>query len=210
MQRKTILPLITLIVVIGGSLLLYNVLQDKVLPQDRLETQSTPTVPPGSKANETSPETATDKRIMAPDFIVKDTAGNDVKLSDMLGKPVVLYFWASWCPPCKSEMPDFDKVFAELGDDIQFMMVDAVDGYRETQAKGAAFIAEQGYLFPVYFDIDQTVITQYGIRAFPTSIFIDKDGYIIAGVEGAIDEETLRKGIEIIAATSNTASTPPK
>jgi len=134
----------------------------------------------------------------APDFSMIDQNGNNVTLSAMIGKPVVLNFWASWCPPCKSEMPEFDKVYAELGGEIQFMMVDLVDGRRETVEKGVQYIEEQGFSFPVYFDIRQEGAYAYGIRSIPTTLFIDWDGYIVTGVQGAINESTLRKGIALI------------
>ena len=148
---------------------------------------------PGS--SEGSQESA---RIKAPDFTVLDANGNTVKLSDMVGKPVVLNFWASWCPPCRQEMPDFDKVYKELGDKIHFFMVDAVDGARETMEKGEAFIAESGFSFPVYYDVEREAVTQFGIRAYPTSFFIDKEGYAVVSAEGTIGEASLRLGIDMI------------
>ena len=141
---------------------------------------------------------AEDDRLRAPDFTVLDTEGNEVKLSELFGKPIVINFWASWCPPCKSEMPEFDKVYAELGEDVTFMMVDLVDGRRETIESGAAYIAEQGYSFPVYFDAMGEASYGYGIQAIPTTLFIDKDGFVVTGAQGAIDEQTLRRGIEYI------------
>ncbi|MCL1873188.1 MAG: TlpA family protein disulfide reductase [Clostridiales bacterium] len=192
MKGKNILLILALIVVIGGGTVLYNALKDTASLPDLL------TSPSGQQAQNLPPDEEDIERIKAPDFAVEDAGGNEIKLSDMLGKPIVLNFWASWCPPCKGEMPDFDLVFAELGDNIQFMMVDAVDGSRETKAKGAAYIAEQGFTFPVFYDTNQDAVRQYGIRAFPTSIFIDSEGYIITAAEGAISEEALRKGIDLI------------
>ena len=139
-----------------------------------------------------------DTKTKAPDFTVSDGKGNSVKLSDMAGKPVVLNFWASWCPPCKIEMPDFNKIYKETGNEIQFMMVDLVDGQRETVETGARYVREQGFSFPVYFDTRQEGAYAYGIRSIPTTFFIDKDGYIVTGAQGAINEEILRRGIELI------------
>jgi len=157
----------------------------------------TPPEGPGDGAGQ-PPDGEDDQRVAAPDFTVQDINGNDVKLSDLLGKPVVLNFWASWCPPCKREMPDFNVVFEELGDDIHFMMVCMVDGARETKETGAAFIADSGYTFPIYFDIRQEASILYGVRSIPTSMFIDSGGYIITKAEGSIDEDTLRLGISYI------------
>ena len=186
MKSKTILLILALAAVIGGGSILYGALKDKAPLPGLVEE------PVKSSENNTA------ERIEAPDFTVQDADGNEIKLSDMLGKPVVLNFWASWCPPCVSEMPEFDKVFQDLGGAVQFMMVDAVGSRGETREDGASFVAKEGFAFPVFFDIKQDAATEYGIRAFPTSIFIDAEGYVVAGVEGAITEATLRKGISLI------------
>jgi len=157
-------------------------------------------VPAQPAPSETDAAQSSEKaKTKAPDFTVVDANGEETKLSDMLGAPVVLNFWASWCPPCKSEMPEFDKVNGDLGDKVRFMMVDLTDGQRETMATGAKYISDQGYTFPVYFDTEQSAAYAYGIQAIPTTVFIDKDGYIVTVAQGAIDENTLRKGIEMIA-----------
>ena len=142
-------------------------------------------------------ETETTKQ-KAPDITVTDAEGNAVKLSDFYGKPIVLNFWASWCPPCKEEMPTFNTVYEEVGDDVQFMMVDLTDGQRETKDKGLAYIEEQGYTFPVYFDTEFEGAYGYSINSVPTTLFIDKEGYIVTAVKGAINENTLREGIDLI------------
>lgn len=134
----------------------------------------------------------------APDFTVVDTGGNEVNLSDFLGAPVVLNFWASWCPPCKAEMPDFDMVYGEAGENVIFMMVDIVDGRRETKEKGEKFITDMGFSFPVFYDINGSAANAYGITAIPTTVFIDKGGYIAGGLQGSIGEADLRRGLDMI------------
>lgn len=139
-----------------------------------------------------------DKKSPAPDFTVFDSQGKKVKLSDFAGKPVVLNFWASWCPPCKSEMPHFNQAYAGVKNDVVFMMVDLVDGQRETQAKGQKYIQDQGYDLPIYFDTEHQGINAYGISSIPTTLFIDSSGNIAAAYQGAIDEKTLQAGINLI------------
>jgi thiol-disulfide isomerase/thioredoxin len=136
----------------------------------------------------------------APDFSMTDIEGTRITLSGLIanGKPIVLNFWASWCPPCKVEMPEFDKVYQETGGEVQFIMLDLTDGQRETVQKGAQYVKEQGFSFPVYFDTAQEAAYTYGIRAIPTTLFIDKDGYIVTGTQGAINGQTLRRGVEMI------------
>ena len=140
---------------------------------------------------------------MAPDFAMVDAAGNTVTLHSLLagGKPAVLNFWASWCPPCRSEMPEFEKVFKELGDEVRFVMVDLVDGGRETIETGAKYIEAEGYTFPVYFDAEQEGAYAYGIHSIPTTIFIDRNGGIVTSAQGMLDESTLRKGVDLILNT---------
>ena len=131
---------------------------------------------------------------LAPDFTVFDAYGNSVRLSDMRGKPVVLNFWASWCPPCKAEMPDFDKVYRELGDEVVFMMVNVWD----TQSDAEAIINLMGYSFPVYYDFWESAVAAYGIDSIPQTYFIDKWGGFVAYGVGALSEDELRYGISMI------------
>ncbi|EHQ89156.1 TlpA family protein disulfide reductase [Desulfosporosinus youngiae] len=191
-KTKTSIWTAAFVLFIVTAVLGYNLLSQKVAPQDNIDlTQNKGQAPQDSQEQER-------EKIKAPDFTVLDAEGNAVKLSELFGKPIVLNFWASWCPPCKGEMPDFNKVYEEVGRDITFMMVDLVDGQRETKEKGAQYVKGQGFTFPVYFDTEQDAARKYGIGSIPTTIFIDKDGYIVTGAERAIDEKTLQKGIDLI------------
>lgn len=144
-------------------------------------------------------ESQEDEPLEALDFTVQDYEGNEVKLSDYIGTPIVLNFWASWCPPCRDEMPHFNKVSEEYAkDELLFLMVDLVDGGRETVEKGKKYVEDNGYTFTVLFDTKQNAAATYGIRSLPTTFFINKDGSIIGGLEGGIDEETLRYGVSLI------------
>ena len=146
----------------------------------------------GSSENSDSVETP------APDFTVYDLDGNEVRLSDYIGKPVILNFWASWCGPCKMEMPDFQSKYQELGEEIQFLMINMTDGSRETTDSASAFISEQGYTFPVFYDTDSDAAIAYGAYSLPTTYFIDAEGNAVARASGAIDAETLQTGIDMI------------
>lgn len=154
----------------------------------------------GALAESRQPTAATSAEdlVPAPDFIVYDAEGTAFRLSDFKGKPVVVNFWASWCPPCRSEMPHFDQVYSEVKDDVMFMMVDLVDGQRETQADGQRYIDSEGFTFPVFFDTDRSAAAAYGISSIPTTIFVDANGLIVFGYRGAINEATLRARIEDI------------
>ena len=138
---------------------------------------------------------------LVPDFTVYDAAGSAVTLHSFFGKPVVLNFWASWCGPCKSEMPDFQKAYEAYGNDIHFVMVNLTDGGRETVEKAQSFIDQQGYTFPVYFDTDVDAAMTYGVASIPTTYFIGADGSPVAWGQGALNAATLERGIGMIANT---------
>ena len=141
------------------------------------------------KTHETTP---------APNFTMLDYDGNEVKLSDFKGKPVVLNFWARWCGPCKSEMPDFDEVYQEYKDQISFMMVNLTDGTRETMANAKAYVDGKGYRFPVYFDTKSEGAIAYGVYSIPTTCFINANGDVVAYASGALSKEGLQQGIDMI------------
>lgn len=203
-----LLTVVALVILIAGAALLYNQLGGRAQvgglitaepDEDTLPTQTQSTTLPeetiqGTEATETEPAV-----ILAPDFTVVDADGNQVTLRDFIGKPVVLNFWASWCGPCKSEMPDFDAAYAEQGEQIYFLMVNMTDGSRETVDSAKEFIAESGYSFPVYFDTQYSAAIAYGVMSLPTTYFIDAEGVAVARASGAIDAETLQMGIDMIA-----------
>ena len=177
-----------MVILIGGATVLYNYLGDKVAT-DSLKVE---------EDTELNEENKTEEFTKAFDFTVYDEAGESYKLSEFEGKPVVLNFWASWCGPCKSEMPDFQEAYQRYGEDIHFLIVNMTDGYQETMEKALTFISENGYNFPVYYDTDMEAAKAYRVYSIPTTYFIDKDGYIIAQGRGALDKETLQTGIDYI------------
>ena len=132
---------------------------------------------------------------LAPDFTLYDIDGNTCKLSDFRGKPVILNFWASWCGPCKAEMPDFEEAYKTYGEDIQFLIVNLTDGSSETVETASAYIAQQGYTFPVYYDVAMEGAVGYGIYAIPVTYFIDAEGSVRAFNEGMISADVLESNI---------------
>ncbi len=127
--------------------------------------------------------------VPAADFTVQDWEGNQVSLSDYYGKPIVVNFWATWCGPCKSELPAFDNAYAAYQDEITFLMVNMTDGYSETVAGTKQFIEENGYSFPVCFDTSYEAYQAYGVTAIPMTLFIDANGNLISTKLGAMSED---------------------
>ena len=179
-KKKTFfLLLLLLIVLIGGAAALYNVYGDMPMPGAVAEPEAQETIP-------------------APDFTVIDVDGNEVQLSDFVGKPIVLNFWASWCGPCQYEMPVFDAMARELDGEVVFMMVNAIGARGETVDSAKEFLAETGYTFPAYFDTMYQARDAYGIYSYPTTFFIYDNGAVAGYASGAMSEEFLRECIGVI------------
>ena len=176
---KLVILVLALVVLLLGAARLYNALSAQV--PDRLAGGA-----------------QTEQRQMAPDFTVYDLEGNAHKLSDFQGMPVVLNFWASWCGPCKSEMPDFEEKYQVYGDQVQFLIVNLTDGSQETVATASSYVASQGYSFPVYFDTDMDAAYRYGVSAIPVTYFIDSEGALVTYRKGMISAEVLQKGIDLL------------
>ena len=183
MKNKKFFILLTLfIILIVISAVIYSSLSKDYKPE-------TPDLPQVSydeaepTPQQTIPET--------PDFTVYDTNGNAVNLSDFFGKPIVINFWATWCGPCKYELPSFDLLHKQYGDEVNFLMVNLTDGNRETVEKVKSFITENNYTFPVYYDTDFSAANAYYPYSIPLTIFIDSQGNIVGSYTGAMDQQTL-------------------
>ena len=132
----------------------------------------------------------------APDFTVLDRDGNQVRLSDLRGKPVVLSFWASWCGICKTGMPDFEEVYADAGEEVHFMMINLTTG-SETEEAATSYIDENGYTFPIYLDTEMEAAGAFGVTGVPVTYFVDKEGNLAAYGQGRLGVEGIRQGIEM-------------
>ena len=133
----------------------------------------------------------------AVNFTVLDSELREVELYDLIGEPIVLNFWATWCYYCKIEMPHFDEA-AKKYTDVTFMMVNYTDGKRETVETASAYISDNGYTFPVYYDTALKAADAYAVEAFPTTVFIDADGRIVKTYEGTLSLDRLEYYIDMI------------
>ena len=204
-KNKTfILLAVLLVILIGGAGFFYNKLSSAYKTDTLTETSQAAENETESEETEdsqtSSEETDSDENAAetAPDFTMTNASGEEVKLSDFFDKPVVLNFWASWCGPCKSEMPHFEDAYQKYGEDINFVIVNLTDGARETVETASDFIEEQGYTFPLYFDTNTEGAVTYGTYSIPVTYFIGADGVPVAQANGALDAETLQKGLDMI------------
>lgn len=193
-NKTVIIIVVVFVLLIGGAYLLYTQL-GKSVEHNQLAEQTTQTA---QAEDSSAAEQETQSQVAAPDFTVYDENGKAVRLSNYFGKPVVLNFWASWCGPCKMEMPHFQEKYEALNGDVQFLMVNMTDGSRETVETASSFIDENSYTFPVYYDTQSDAAITYGASSLPMTIFIDSSGNVVAHATGAIDSETLQNGIDMI------------
>lgn len=124
----------------------------------------------------------------APDFELKTLSGETVKLSDLKGKKVMLNFWATWCPPCKAEMPAMEQLHKEAGGDIVILAVN-IDPHLDVKA----FVDENGITFPIPLDEKDKVNETYQVLSIPTTYFIDTQGNIGNKYIGAMNLETMKQ-----------------
>lgn len=218
--------IIVLALLLGGSAVLYRNLAGKYRPNALKEVdkeegreegndgeggagisdrQDAGSVADGEKDSETASGKqdsseeggAADESMKAPDFTVQNAAEEEVKLSDFAGKPVIVNFWASWCGPCKSEMPYFQSMYETYGEDVVFMMVNLTGG-RETVDTALDYIQQAEYTFPVYFDTEQEAAYAYYVSSIPATYFIDAEGNLAAYGVGALQEENILQGLQLL------------
>lgn len=162
------------------------------------------TMEPEGGETEAAEELAADEElpvIPAVDFTLNDQSGNSHRLSDYKGKTVFLNFWATWCPPCRREMPDIQKLYeeysAEEDPSVIILGIAAPDyGDEGSVEEISAFLEEHGYTYPVVMDTTGEIFMQYGIYSFPTTYMIDKDGNIFGYATGQLSEDVMRSIIE--------------
>ncbi len=174
-----------LVVVVVGAAIAYNALAGAEGPGANLQGSQQ-----SSAAQQANP--------LAPDFEVEAADDTLTQLSQLKGAPVVLNFWASTCGPCQSEMPGFQAAFKQYGDQLQFMMVDIPGFNGETVERAKRFLQDNSYTFPAYFDTQGRAAAAFGLSSLPRTYFIDAQGAVVASAAGALDEQVLQEGIDLL------------
>lgn len=198
-KNVTLLLALAMAAVIGGAYVLY----------DRLSTATEPSLSAPTAESSAAAQGGTDTSGQgsasegpqyqpAPDFTMEDADGNAYSLTDFLGKPTIVNFWASWCGFCKNQMPYFEDAYLQYGEEINFLMVNLTSTGWDTREKADTVIDEGGYTFPVYYDTEGSAVTAYAIRGIPLSLFIDADGLLRGYAPGALSAELLQTSIDRI------------
>ena len=184
-----------IILIISGVIMIGNGIKDK----NELDYIK-------SKANSESRQSSEsdiieeEEYIKALDFDLKDQYGNSHKLSDYRGKTIFLNFWATWCPPCRAEMPHIEELYKEYNEnseDVIILGIASPDfGQEGDQGHIESFLKENNYTFPVMFDDGGLLSFEYGLNSLPSTLIINGDGYITKYVPGAMNKSTMKSLIE--------------
>ena len=181
--------LLALVVLLALAFVGRNILQARL--------EQAPSSEVGTAAEPSSSED--DTMLLADyDATVYTDLGEPLRLSDIAdGKPLVINFWATWCPYCVDELPDFQRIYAEYGDRVSFAFVDVADGQRERAEDASAWLVEQGFDdLPAFYDTSQEAVVSFGAYALPTTVVVSADGEILTVTPGRIDATLMRGALE--------------
>lgn len=191
-NRKTIFILAALLVILlGGGTFAYQTLSKNATAENVPEVSLMPETFQTTEISESVSYTQN-----APDFTFLNADGEEVRIADFTGKPMLLNFWATWCPPCKAELPYFEKAYTTYGEQVQFFMINVTDGVRDTVDSAQQFQQENGYQFPLYFDTKGEGAKAYMLMSIPLTVFINAEGEITYQHIGAMTEEDLFSMLE--------------
>ncbi|MBN2286197.1 MAG: TlpA family protein disulfide reductase [Tissierellales bacterium] len=145
---------------------------------------------------ESSPETTGQSQaILAPDFSLEDLDGHVVTLSDLIGKPVIINFWTTWCPYCVDEMPDLQRLYEKYEQDG--LMVLAIN-VQESNDKISKFLEEENIKLPILLDKNGSVAAVYGANSIPLTLAINDKGEVVTGSRGKLSYEQMEAMVDAL------------
>lgn len=195
-KKEWIIWLLIIILFLTAAGLAYHILSTSYV-QKESEKEST---------EEKSVSKTTENK--ADDFTVYDESNNKVKLSDYIGTPLVVNFWASWCPPCKREMPSFQEAMNQYGEKVTFLMINETDGERETMDTAQTFWKDNGYQMKILFDLDGDAGNTYNLLYLPRTLFIDEKGNIVENHVGELSKTELEEALGKLLSQNKDADNP--
>ena len=130
------------------------------------------------------------------EFTIYDKDGKKVSISDYKGRPVIINFWASWCVPCKNEIPYFKNIQKEYGEEVEVLMVNITDNVKETKERALEYIEKSDLKdMNVLFDLDEDASKKYKLVGLPSTLFLTENGKVMNEHLGLMDEEELKKNV---------------
>lgn len=190
-MKKKIFALLLIAVLI--AIALTNFIKSKTTEDEKIDTSST------QVSSENDTKSGLKNNQVAPDFTLKTLDGKEAKLSDYRGKKVILNFWATWCPPCKAEIPHMEKYYksSAKNDNVEILAVNLTKSDKgEDYIKD--FVKSYDMTYPVLLDTEGKQQEQYEIVTIPTTYFIDTKGKIQKSITGPMDQEMMKKTIDTL------------
>ena len=134
----------------------------------------------------------------APNLVLSDLQGRSVRLSDYRGKIVVLNFWATWCPPCREELPEVSRTAEQLASssDVVLWTVNLTDGSRETESTVRNYLTKNQITLPILLDQNGQAANAYHVTSIPTTFIIDQQGIIKQTIRGSSNQETIMAAVD--------------
>ena len=199
-KRGVIIVAIALALVLAGAGAAYVILSGQRSPASSSSATSSASTSTNASASDGTSSSGANKaapQLADYDATVYTADGEAKKLSEIAnGKPLVINFWATWCPYCVDEFPDYKALLSEYGNSVSFAFVDAPGSRGETVQKAQEWLAQNGYEeFPAYYDNDLEASSNFGARSLPTTVVVAANGEIQGASAGAIDLQRMRNAL---------------